>query len=85
MNPITVSVLLFLFGIAISITGYFLRGVICELKETRFKVDVTKSELDLLKNDYHNKIEIINEKITDLKNAIVDLTNELKKINFKNG
>jgi predicted nucleic acid-binding Zn-ribbon protein len=40
-----------------------------------------KNELDVLKNDYSNKVYIINEKIDGLRKDVVELTKEIKAMN----
>lgn len=66
-------------GILISIISYFLKETMDDLKELKKQYAVTKNELDVLKNDHVNKHSQISEKFDELKDAMYDLTQELKE------
>lgn len=70
-------------GIMISIVSYFLKNTMDELKSVKELSYTTKSELDILKNDHINKYSNISEKFDGLKDAVVELTKEIKELNNK--
>jgi len=70
-------------GIMISIVSYFLKNTMDELKSVKELGYSTKSELDILKNDHINKYSNISEKFDGLKDAVVELTKEIKELNNK--
>ena len=85
MGWITEGASIFIFVITglMSIIGWFLKQTMGELKEVKKVAYKCETDLALLKNDYSNKIEMINEKLDELKCAIQELTHELKEINKK--
>ena len=68
-------------GLMLTIIGYFLKATMDELKEIRVLSYKTKSDLELLKNDHINKYANISEKFDSLKDAVVELTKEIKELN----
>lgn len=63
----------------ITIIGWFLKETMDDLKELKKQYAVTKTELDVLKNDHVNKHAAISDKFDELKDAMWDLTKELKE------
>jgi hypothetical protein len=68
-------------GLMLTIIGYFLKATMDELKEIKVLSYKTKSDLELLKNDHINKYANISEKFDSLKDAVVELTKEIKELN----
>ena len=79
----TLTILTMIGGVMLTIIGYFLKGTMDELKEIKVLSYKTKSDLDLLKNDHINKYANISEKFDSLKDAVVELTKEIKELNKK--
>ena len=77
----TMTVLTMIGGVMLTIIGYFLKGTMDELKEIKILSYKTKSDLELLKNDHINKYANISEKFDSLKDAVVELTKEIKELN----
>ena len=76
-----IDILTMIGGVMLTIIGYFLKGTMDELKEIKVLSYKTKSDLDLLKNDHINKYANISEKFDSLKDAVVELTKEIKELN----
>jgi peptidoglycan hydrolase CwlO-like protein len=70
-------------GISISVIGYFLKKTLSELEKIKEVAYDTKNRLNVLENDYSNKVSQLNEKIDDLQHTIKELTHELKEFNKK--
>lgn len=75
------TVLTMIGGLMLTVIGYFLKGTMDELKEIKVLSYKTKSDLELLKNDHINKYANISEKFDSLKDAVVELTKEIKELN----
>lgn len=80
----------FIVASIIGIIGFFLKKTMEEINvmksEIRSNKDcamLIKSELDILKNDYSNKVVIINEKIDELKKVVSELIVEIKTMNSR--
>ena len=72
----------------LSVISYFLKNTMNELKEVKEVCYTTKSKLEVLENDYINKVSQLNSKIDGLQETIKELTTELKAFNsslYKNG
>jgi len=68
-------------GLAIAIIGWFLNATMEDLKQVKQMSFENKSGLDLIKNDYQNKIDHITEKFDELKQTMNDLIKEIKELN----
>jgi peptidoglycan hydrolase CwlO-like protein len=78
----TIEQLLFaLGGLSISIISFFLKRTLNELEKIKEVAYDTKNRLNVLENDYTNKVHQLNEKIDDLQEVIKELTHELKTFN----
>ena len=78
----TIEQLLFaLGGVSISIISFFLKRTLNELEKIKEVAYDTKNRLNVLENDYTNKVHQLNEKIDDLQEVIKELTHELKTFN----
>lgn len=70
-------------GVMLSIIGYFLKRTMDELKEIKEITYNNKSRIDVLENDYLNKIDILNQRIDMLYNSIEKLTDKIEKLNSR--
>jgi peptidoglycan hydrolase CwlO-like protein len=70
-------------GIGLSIISFFLKKTMSELEHIKEVTYETKNRLNVLENDYTNKVQQLNEKIDDLQLVIRELTLELKEFNKK--
>jgi peptidoglycan hydrolase CwlO-like protein len=68
-------------GIVVGIIGWFLKNTMQELKDVKQMSFENKSQLELIKNDYQNKIDHITEKFDELKQTMNDLIKEIKELN----
>jgi len=68
-------------GIVVGVIAYFLKGVIEDIKTVKNLTFENKSGLELIKNDYQNKIDHITEKFDELKQTMNDLIKEIKELN----
>lgn len=68
-------------GIMLSIVSYFLKRTMDELKEVKQLSYENKSQIDILKTDYKNKIDNITEKFDELKLTMSELIKEIKELN----
>lgn len=71
-----------IFVLITSVIGYFLKSLMNEHKEYKGKVDDINTKLQLLENEHINKVEMLNDKIDSLHNAIEKLSDKLDKINY---
>ena len=74
----TDTIILGVNGVLLTIIGYFLVQTMNKLNNTSEKTDRTANDVALLKQETSLKHDRLEEKLDDLKNAIVGLTNELK-------
>lgn len=70
-------------GIMLSIIGWFLKQTMDDLKSVKLLGYETKNKLDILQNDHMNKHATLTDKFDELKQALNDLTKELKELNKK--
>ena len=70
-------------GAIVSIIGYFLKTTMEDLKEVKVTTYKTKSRLDVIENDYINKIDQLNIRFDMLNDSIKELTAELKELKKK--
>lgn len=68
-------------GVGIGVIGWFLKNTMEDLKQVKQMSFENKSGLDLIKNDYQNKIDHITEKFDELKQTMNDLIKEIKELN----
>jgi peptidoglycan hydrolase CwlO-like protein len=68
-------------GIGLSIITFFLKRTMTELEKIKETCYDTKNRLNVLENDYVNKVAQLNEKIDILQETIKELTHELKEFN----
>lgn len=76
-----IDILTMIGGLMLGIIGYFLKSTMEELKSVKNLSYETKNQLDILKNDHINKYANISDKFDSLKDAVVDLTAEIKDLN----
>lgn len=77
----TIEILTAIGGIMLSIIGYFLKSTMDDLKSVKATSFETKNKLALLENDSINKYNNMSEKFDMLKDALVELTKEIKDLN----
>ena len=80
-----ITILLAIGGMMFTIIGYFLKGTMEDLKSVKILTYETKNKLDILQNDHINKHAALTDKFDELKQALNDLTKELKELNKKRG
>lgn len=68
-------------GLIFSLLGYFLKRTMDELKDVKSIAYENKSQIDLLKLDYKNKIDNLTEKFDELKLTMSELIKEIKELN----
>lgn len=68
-------------GIMLSIVSYFLKSTMDDLKSVKLLSYETKNKLDILQNDHINKHANLTDKFDELKQALNELTKELKELN----
>lgn len=78
------DIFMFVGGLMLAIIGYFLKQTMDDLKSVKELSYSTKNKLDVLSNDHTNKYDNLTEKMTELKEVISDLTNEIKQLNKRN-
>jgi len=72
-----------LMGIVVSVVSYFLKTSMEEIKNVKEVVFKTKMKVEVLENDYLNKISALNEKFENLYKAIDRLTLKIENLNKK--
>lgn len=75
------SLLTFVGGLMLSIISYFLKRTMDELKEVKMIAYNTKTKVEVLENDYINKVNQLNEKFDLLYGAIDKLTTKIEELN----
>lgn len=68
-------------GLMLSIIGFFLRQTMQQLKDIKEIAYKTKTKVEVLENDYLNKVNSLNDKFDLLYNAIDKLTNKIEELN----
>ena len=80
----SIEQLLFGLGaISMSVITYFLKKTLDELDKVKIVAYENKNKINIIENDYVNKINSLNEKFDDLKVCLKDLTLEIKELNKK--
>jgi len=75
-----INFLTFVAGLSITIIGYFLKQTMADLKSVKEISYETRSKLNVLENDYINKVEALNNKFDMLNESIRELTKEIKNM-----
>jgi hypothetical protein len=70
-------------GMMLTVVGYFLKSTMDDLKSVKLLTYETKNKLDILQNDHINKHANLTDKFDELKQALNELTKELKELNKK--
>ena len=83
MGISTSSLVMLIFGILISIIGYFLKETMDDLKDVQNMAQETKIDLGLVKLDTKNKYDNLLEKIEQLFETNKEIISELKQIKDK--
>jgi hypothetical protein len=78
-----IDILTLIGGIMLTIIGYFLKNTMDDLKSVKLLTYETKNKLDILQNDHINKHANLTDKFDELKQALNELTKELKELNKK--
>lgn len=68
-------------GLMLSIIGFFLRQTMQQLKDIKEVAYNTKTKVEVLENDYLNKVNSLNDKFDLLYNALEKLTNKIEELN----
>ena len=77
------QLLIIIGGVLLTIVGYFLTKTMDKLTKTSEKTDKNTGDIALLKQETGLKHERLEEKLDDLKDVIVILTDEIKTLNKK--
>lgn len=77
------TILTMIGGVILTILGYFLKETMNDLKSVKLLTYETKNKLDILQNDHINKHANLTDKFDELKQALNELTKELKELNKK--
>jgi len=75
------EILTFIGGIMLTIISYFLKRTMDDLKEVKQLSYDNKSQIDILKIDYKNKVDNLTEKFDELKLTMSELIKEIKELN----
>ena len=78
-----IDILTLIGGVMLTIIGYFLKSTMDDLKSVKLLTYETKNKLDILQNDHINKHANLTDKFDELKQALNELTKELKELNKK--
>jgi len=78
-----IDILTLIGGVMLTILGYFLKSTMDDLKSVKLLSYETKNKLDILQNDHINKHANLTDKFDELKQALNELTKELKELNKK--
>jgi hypothetical protein len=78
-----IDILTLIGGVMLTIIGYFLKNTMDDLKSVKLLTYETKNKLDILQNDHINKHANLTDKFDELKQALNELTKELKELNKK--
>lgn len=78
-----IDILTLIGGVMLTILGYFLKNTMDDLKSVKLLSYETKNKLDILQNDHINKHANLTDKFDELKQALNELTKELKELNKK--
>lgn len=68
-------------GLIVGLLGWFLKNTMDDLKTVKAQSLENKASLDLLRMEYNGKFENLTEKVTELKETLGDLIQEIKKLN----
>lgn len=68
-------------GLMVTVIGFFLRQTMQELRDVKEIAYKTKTKVEVLENDYLNKVNSLNDKFDLLYNAIDKLTNKIEELN----
>jgi hypothetical protein len=79
------TVLTMIGGVMLTILGYFLKSTMDDLKSVKLLSYETKNKLDILQNDHINKNANLSDRFDELKQALNELTKELKELNKRQG
>ena len=83
MELSTSALVMLIFGVLISIIGYFLKETMEDLKDVQNMAQETKIDLGLVKLDNKNKYDNLLEKIEQLFETNKEIISELKQIKDK--
>lgn len=73
------EILTFVGGLMVSIIGYFLKRTMDELKEVKQITYKNQTRIEVMETRFTN----IDEKMDDLKDAVKELTQEIKALNIR--
>jgi peptidoglycan hydrolase CwlO-like protein len=73
------EVLTFVGGLMVSIIGYFLKRTMDELKDVKQITYKNQTKIEVMETRFSN----IDEKMDDLKDAVKELTQEIKQLNLR--
>lgn len=75
------QILTFIGGIMLAVISYFLKRTMDDLRDVKQMAYENKSQIDVLKVDYKNKIDNLTEKFDELKLTMSELIKEIRELN----
>lgn len=70
-------------GLGLSVIGFFLKQTMAEIKTIKAVTYKNDTEIQVIKNDYLNKIDALNNKFDLLSETIKELNVSIKDLNNK--
>ncbi len=70
-------------GILFSILGFFLKDVIDDVKELKKQNQQLRVDLDVLRNDSHNKYDNLTLRVDEIKDSVKELIFEIKNLTIE--
>lgn len=75
------EILMAIGGVVMSSMGYFLKSALTEIKEIKKIAHDNTVDIEVIKTDYMNKVDTLNQKIDVLYQSIDKLTDKIDKLN----
>ena len=75
------EILTFIGGVMLAIITYFLKRTMDDLTKVKETTYDNKTQIDILKVDYKNKIDHLTDKFDELKLTMSELIKEIKELN----
>jgi peptidoglycan hydrolase CwlO-like protein len=75
------QVINFIGGIMLAVIAYFLKKTMSDLTDVKQTTYDNKTQIEILKVDYKNKIDHLSDKFDELKLTMSELIKEIKELN----
>jgi ascorbate-specific PTS system EIIC-type component UlaA len=79
----TMEILTTIGGLMLGVVSYFLRRTMNEIEKIKEVAYENRSQIMVMRNDYINKIDALNDKFDLLANSIKELNSNIKELNNK--